>query len=59
VRQSDLGEYEENKRIKDTNIQDKTSTPPQPKANHKPPPQTKSYGWQTSSSELKRVITKT
>jgi hypothetical protein len=39
VKQSDLGEYEENARemAKDTSIQGKTSTPPQ----------TKSYGWQT------------
>jgi hypothetical protein len=40
------------------NIQDKTSTPPQTKTNHKLPPQTKPYGWQTSSSELKRVVAK-
>jgi hypothetical protein len=40
------------------NIHAKAPTPPQTKANHKLPPQTKPYGWQTSSSELKMVVTK-
>jgi hypothetical protein len=48
VKQSDLGEYEQNVREKQ-NIQEKAPTPPQ----------TKSYRWQTLSFQLKRAATKT
>jgi hypothetical protein len=50
VKQSDLGEYEENVREKQTIHVYKSKAPT--------PPQIKPYGWQTSSSELKRVVTK-
>jgi hypothetical protein len=50
VKPSDLGEYEENAREKQT-IQVHAKAPT--------PPQTKPCGWQTSSSKLKRVVIKT
>jgi hypothetical protein len=48
VKQSDLGEYEQNAREKQ-NIQEKAPTLSQ----------TKSYGWQTPNFQLKRAATKT
>jgi hypothetical protein len=51
VRQSDLGEYEENAREKQ-NIQVY-------KVKAQTPPQTKPYGWQTPIFQLKRAATKT
>jgi hypothetical protein len=60
VKHSDLGEYEENARVKQ-NIQytrqSINSSSNQGKLQASP--QTKSYGWQTSSFEFKRVVTKT
>jgi hypothetical protein len=50
VKQSDLGEYKENVREKQTIHVYKSKAPTSP--------QIKSYGWQTSSSELKRVAEK-
>jgi hypothetical protein len=60
VKQSDLGEYEENTRGKQ-NIQytRQGTNSPSNQVKSQAPPQTKPYGWQTSSSELKRVVTKT
>jgi hypothetical protein len=60
VNQSDLGEYEENAREKQ-NIQytHQSTNSLSNQGKSQAPPQTKSYGWQTSGSELKRVVTKT
>jgi hypothetical protein len=60
VKQSDLGEYEENAREKQNvqyTRQSTNSTSNQGKS--QAPRQTKPYGWQTSSFKLKRVVTKT
>jgi hypothetical protein len=60
VKQSELGEYEENARVKQ-NIQytRQSTNPPSNQGKSQALAQTKPYGWQTSSSELKRVVTKT
>jgi hypothetical protein len=60
VKQSDLCEYEENAREKQ-NIQytRQSTNSPSNQGKSQALPQTKPYGWQTSSSELKRVVTKT
>jgi hypothetical protein len=50
VKQHDLGEYEENTR-ENQDIQVYKSKAPIP-------PQIKPYGWQSSSFELKRIVTK-
>jgi hypothetical protein len=59
VKQSDLGEYGENVRERQ-NIQytRQSTNSPANQGKSQPPPQTKSYGWQISSFELKRVVTK-
>jgi hypothetical protein len=60
VKQRDLGEYEENVREKQ-NIQytRQSTNSPSNEGKSQASPQTKSYGWQISSSEFKRVLTKT
>jgi hypothetical protein len=60
VKQGDLGEYEENAREKQ-NIQytHQSTNSPSNQGKSQAPPQTKPYGWQTSSSELKREVTRT
>jgi hypothetical protein len=60
VKQSDLGEYEENTREKE-NIQytHQSTNSSSNQGKSQAPPQTKSSEWQTSSSELKRAVTKT
>jgi hypothetical protein len=60
MNQSDLGEYEENTRERQ-NIQytRQSTNSPSNQGKSQAPPQTKPYGWQTSSFELKRVVTKT
>jgi hypothetical protein len=60
VKQGDLGEYEENAREKQNVQYTRQSTnSPSNQGKSEAPPQTKPYGWQTSYSELKRVVTKT
>jgi hypothetical protein len=60
VKQSDLGEYEENAREKQSIQYTRQSTnSPSNQDKSQAPPQTKPYGWQTSSSELERIVTKT
>jgi hypothetical protein len=60
VKQSDLGEYEENARVKQNIQYTRQSTDsPSNQSKSQAPPQTKPYEWQTSSSKLKRVVTKT
>jgi hypothetical protein len=70
VKQSDLGEYDENV-IEKQNIQvykvkhklplksRQNTSFPSNQGKPQTPPQIKPYGWQPSSSELKRVVTKT
>jgi hypothetical protein len=59
VKQIDVGEYEEKIREKQ-NIQytRQRTNSPTTQGKSQDPPQTKSYGWHTSSSELKRVVNK-